>query len=221
MSASPITATIPTAASWHRLRPTATATWSTTPGRTLKTSSAGPPISEVPGTSPRGAAQRQRHRVSGQHLRLPAWFQRDGQFLSVPLLQWTVLLRREQLLRHDVRSLRGQHHARWYFARFQAPGGHQYGIRLCQEALAHAGQVSINKEPLPRHAARSGFLLCSGCISFFRTKFRRRRSMQAIHYFPGGNTAGGFCSHFGDILPAPVRRRMFYLKGGRALARAH
>ena len=44
--------------------------------------------------------------------------------------------------------------------------------------------------------------------------------MQAIHYFPGGNTAEGFCSHFGDILPAPVRRRMFYLKGGPGVGKS-
>ena len=49
----PTTATIPTAASLPRSRLTVTATWSTTPGRTLKTSSAGPPISEVPGTAAR------------------------------------------------------------------------------------------------------------------------------------------------------------------------
>lgn len=44
--------------------------------------------------------------------------------------------------------------------------------------------------------------------------------MQAIHYFPGGNTAEGFCSHFGDILPAPMRRRMFYLKGGPGVGKS-
>lgn len=44
--------------------------------------------------------------------------------------------------------------------------------------------------------------------------------MQAIHYFPGGNTAGGFCSHFGDILPAPMQRRMFYLKGGPGVGKS-
>ena len=44
--------------------------------------------------------------------------------------------------------------------------------------------------------------------------------MQAIHYFPGGNTAEGFCSHFGDILPAPVQRRMFYLKGGPGVGKS-
>lgn len=44
--------------------------------------------------------------------------------------------------------------------------------------------------------------------------------MQAIHYFPGGNTAEGFCSHFEDILPAPARRRMFYLKGGPGVGKS-
>ena len=44
--------------------------------------------------------------------------------------------------------------------------------------------------------------------------------MQAIHYFPGGNTAEGFCSHFGDILPAPMQRRMFYLKGGPGVGKS-
>lgn len=44
--------------------------------------------------------------------------------------------------------------------------------------------------------------------------------MQAIHYFPGGNTAEGFCSHFEDILPAPARKHMFYLKGGPGVGKS-
>lgn len=44
--------------------------------------------------------------------------------------------------------------------------------------------------------------------------------MQAIHYFPGGNTAEGFYSHFEEILPASARRRMFYLKGGPGVGKS-
>ena len=44
--------------------------------------------------------------------------------------------------------------------------------------------------------------------------------MQAIHYFPGGNTAEGFFSRFGDILPAPAQRRMYYLKGGPGVGKS-
>ena len=44
--------------------------------------------------------------------------------------------------------------------------------------------------------------------------------MQAIHYFPGGNTAEGFCSHFEDILPLSARKRMFYLKGGPGVGKS-
>lgn len=44
--------------------------------------------------------------------------------------------------------------------------------------------------------------------------------MQAIHYFPGGNTAEGFGSHFEDILPLSARKRMFYLKGGPGVGKS-
>ncbi len=44
--------------------------------------------------------------------------------------------------------------------------------------------------------------------------------MRPNHYFAGGNTAEGFCSHFEDILPAPSRRRMYYLKGGPGVGKS-
>lgn len=44
--------------------------------------------------------------------------------------------------------------------------------------------------------------------------------MRPIHYFAGGNTAEGFCTHFEDILPAPNRRRMYYLKGGPGVGKS-
>ena len=39
-------------------------------------------------------------------------------------------------------------------------------------------------------------------------------------YFPGGNTASGFCSRFGDVLPEPERKRMIYLKGGPGVGKS-
>ena len=44
--------------------------------------------------------------------------------------------------------------------------------------------------------------------------------MRPIHYFAGGNTAEGFCSHFEDILPASDQRRMYYLKGGPGVGKS-
>ena len=44
--------------------------------------------------------------------------------------------------------------------------------------------------------------------------------MQTIHYFAGGNTAQGFHSCFEDLLPAPERKRMFYLKGGPGVGKS-
>lgn len=44
--------------------------------------------------------------------------------------------------------------------------------------------------------------------------------MEHPHYFAGGNTACGFYSCFEDILPAPKRKRMFYLKGGPGVGKS-
>ena len=44
--------------------------------------------------------------------------------------------------------------------------------------------------------------------------------MEHPHYFAGGNTACGFFSCFEDILPAPRRKRMFYLKGGPGVGKS-
>lgn len=40
------------------------------------------------------------------------------------------------------------------------------------------------------------------------------------HFFAGGNTSTGFYSCFEDILPKPLRRRMFYLKGGPGVGKS-
>ena len=44
--------------------------------------------------------------------------------------------------------------------------------------------------------------------------------MQSIHYFAGGNTARGFVSCFEHIVPAPQRKRMYYIKGGPGVGKS-
>ncbi|NCB05541.1 MAG: hypothetical protein EOM69_08470 [Clostridia bacterium] len=41
-----------------------------------------------------------------------------------------------------------------------------------------------------------------------------------MRYFAGGNTAEGFQSCFGDILPTRAQRRMFYIKGGPGVGKS-
>ena len=44
--------------------------------------------------------------------------------------------------------------------------------------------------------------------------------MQSIHFFAGSNTARGFYSCFENILPADMRRRMFFIKGGPGVGKS-
>lgn len=44
--------------------------------------------------------------------------------------------------------------------------------------------------------------------------------MQTLHYFAGGNTAGGFYSCFEDILPPAERKRMYFIKGGPGVGKS-
>ena len=44
--------------------------------------------------------------------------------------------------------------------------------------------------------------------------------MHSLHYFAGGNTARGFYSCFGDLLPAHEQKRMYYIKGGPGVGKS-
>ena len=44
--------------------------------------------------------------------------------------------------------------------------------------------------------------------------------MHSLHFFAGGNTARGFYSCFGDILPAHEQKRMYYIKGGPGVGKS-
>ena len=44
--------------------------------------------------------------------------------------------------------------------------------------------------------------------------------MQSIHFFAGANTARGFHSCFESILPADMRRRMYFIKGGPGVGKS-
>lgn len=44
--------------------------------------------------------------------------------------------------------------------------------------------------------------------------------MHSIHYFAGGNTCRGFYSCFEDLLPAPERKRMYFIKGGPGVGKS-
>lgn len=44
--------------------------------------------------------------------------------------------------------------------------------------------------------------------------------MGGLRYFAGGNTAEGFHSCFGHILPEPEQKRMFYVKGGPGVGKS-
>lgn len=43
---------------------------------------------------------------------------------------------------------------------------------------------------------------------------------QVTRYFAGGNTAEGFYTCFSDIVPEPLRKRMFYIKGGPGVGKS-
>ena len=44
--------------------------------------------------------------------------------------------------------------------------------------------------------------------------------MHSIHFFAGANTARGFYSCFDHILPAPQRKRMYFIKGGPGVGKS-